>query len=302
MTMPPAIRLLRPKQWSKGLIVFAALLFTNSIGDVAKLSATLLTFAAISLVSSAVYVFNDFFDRERDRAHPVKKLRPLASGQVSPALGLTLGALCLAIGLSLGAITGASVFTLLVVYLGIQVAYNLSLKRIPVADVFVLSLGFVLRAVLGAVAIQAIISSWLLFCTGALALLLGFGKRRHEFTLQGDRREQSRESLGQYTQSSLDALLLVSAACAAMCYGIYCIDSTTAQEHPGLLFTSIFVFYGISRYLFLIFSSQEGGEPETLLLTDRHILASVVFFIITAALAMSDRLAILTGGLEWLGR
>jgi 4-hydroxybenzoate polyprenyltransferase len=172
-------------------------------------------------------------------------------------------------------------------YLALHSTYNLGMKHTAVADVFAISLGFVLRAVVGAAAIDVKISGWLLFCTGALALMLGYGKRRQEFIFQGEERGLTRESLNDYSIMALNALVIMSATAAAISYGIYSIDSHTAQKYPALVLTTLPVFYGISRYILVAFTQDEGGEPESLLFSDRHILLSVVGFIALAALAMS---------------
>lgn len=281
-----AIRLLRPRQWSKGLLVFAALLFTRSFTDASLLGKALLAFVAMSLVSSAVYVLNDLRDIERDRSHPVKQNRPLASGSVTAGVAWGLFLVCLLVGLGLGLAVGTGALGILLVYLALQVVYNLGLKHQPVADVFTVALGFILRAVLGAAAIEVLVSPWLLFCTGALALLLGFAKRRNEFILQGDQRHTSREALALYNRPTLDAMVMISAAGATMSYGIYAVESPTAHEHPALVATCLFVFYGIYRYVYLTFSRDEGGEPENLLFRDPHLMASILLFAATAVAAM----------------
>lgn len=286
-TLLQTVRLLRPKQWTKNLLAFAALLFTGGLLDPNRLGPTLLVFAALCLASSAIYVFNDLLDVERDRKHPKKRLRPLASGAVPAWTAIALvpillaGALLIAFGINDS--TGAVVST----YLVLQVAYNLGVKHTAVADVFIISLGFVLRAVAGAAAIHVSISGWLLFCTGALALMLGFGKRRQEFITQGDNRSSSREALRNYSLSALDALVMMTACAAALCFGIYAIESRTARQFPALVITTLPVFYGISRYVLLVFSKDEGGEPESLLFSDPHILLSVVAFVAAAAFAIS---------------
>jgi len=282
-----AIRLLRPHQWTKGFLVFGALLFTKSYSDPVRVRLTIEAFFAIAFISSSVYVLNDLLDVQRDRMHPVKRLRPIASGQIPVPLAALLLAISFVAGMGLAIPLGGSALSVLLIYLVLQLAYNFWLKRQPVADVFCVASGFVLRAALGAAAIDVAISGWLLFCTGALALLVGFGKRRHEFLLQGEDRARSRESLESYTRESLEGMILTAAASAAMCYGIYCVESATARQYPGLILTAPFVFYGIYRYLWLIFGKNEGGEPEMLLLRDRHIIFSVVMFVVAALIAMS---------------
>ncbi|MCW5942481.1 MAG: UbiA prenyltransferase family protein [Fimbriimonadaceae bacterium] len=290
------LRLMRPKQWTKNFLVFAALLFAIRFREPASVQAALLCFAAMCLASSSVYVLNDVLDIERDRAHPVKRKRPLASGQLGLPVAVVVGIVCLAGGLGLAALLNRTTFVIVATYLVLQLAYNVRLKHLPIADVFTISVGFVLRAAVGAAAIVALISPWLLFCTGALALQLGFSKRRHELILQGDRVEESRATLKAYSRASLDALVVMSACGAALFYGIYSILSDTARTHPGLFVTSLFVFYGVSRYVFLAFSNDEGGEPETLLFTDPHMVFSVLGFLLTAVLALLGlRIPILDG-------
>jgi len=280
-------KLLRVKQWAKNLLVLAAPLFSRVGHHSSFVVPTLMAFLAMSLVSSSTYVCNDLFDIERDRLHPTKKLRPLASGAISKGLGIALGLLCLVVGLGIAGWLGKGSLAIVLTYLGLQVLYNWRLKRIPVADVFTLSLGFILRAALGAAAISVSISGWLLFCTGALALMLGFAKRRNEFILQGEERMGSRESLAHYSRPALDALVCMFAAGAAICYAIYTIESRTAHRYPAIILTSLFVFYGITRYVFLVFAVDEGGEPADVLFKDKHIIFSVVGFLASAVIAMS---------------
>lgn len=286
MQLPAQIRLLRPKQWTKNLLVFAALIFAAKLGDPAAIATALGAFAALCLASSSVYCLNDVLDAEKDRHHPKKKLRPIASGEVSGPMGLVLGGLCAALGLSIAAWIRWELLAGVALYLAVQLGYNFLLKRKPVIDVFVLGFGFVLRAALGAVALGVVLSSWLLFCTGALSLLLGFAKRRSEFLMEGHDVAMTRPALLGYTEKALDALVLFSAALAAFSYGIYAIQSKTAAEHPGLIFTAPFVIYGVARYLYLALSRNEGGEPETLLFSDCHMTITVGLFLVAAVAAM----------------
>ncbi len=281
------LKLLRPKQWSKNVFVFAALLFTRSYSNPYQVKLALLAFAAMCLLSSATYVFNDIVDVERDRNHPKKMNRPLASGAVPMSIAIVLGLMCLLAGLFIAWNVSRGVLFAALIYLGLQLAYNFGLKRVPIADVFILALGFVLRAAVGAVAIHVQISGWLLFCTGSLALLLGFGKRRHEFMIQGEERGRSRESLVGYSQMVLDAFVILSAGGAAMCYGIYSLESKTAKQFPMLVLSSIFVIYGICRYVLLVFSSGEGGEPESLVVSDVQMIITFLLFAASVLFAMS---------------
>jgi 4-hydroxybenzoate polyprenyltransferase len=286
-TLKAILRLLRPKQWSKNLLVLAAPIFAAVHRDPIALQATGIAFAAMCLASSATYVANDLLDAERDKLHPTKQYRPIASGQIGRTTALVLAALLAVGGIGLASLLNTSSLTIVVSYLVLQVLYNLGLKKIPIADVFTIALGFIFRAVLGAAAVSVPISGWLLFCTGALALMLGFAKRRHEFILQSEQRTASRESLGGYSKAGLDALVIMTATGGAMCYGIYTVDSSTAARYPAIVITSLFVFYGIARYVLIIFGRDEGGEPADLLFKDPQLLASVLLFMASAILAVS---------------
>lgn len=280
------VMLLRPKQWAKNLLVFAAWMFAGKYTDQSSLVSVILAFVSMSLASSSVYIVNDVLDRDRDRNHPKKKNRPIAAGHVP--VGLAIGLAVVLTGLSLWtawALT-PTCFALVIVYLLLQTAYNLWLKAVPVLDVFVIATGFILRAVLGASALVVAISGWFLFCTGALALMLGFAKRRNEYISQGSDASTSRESLTHYSRPALDALVVMFATGAAICYGIYTLQSSAAKVHPALVLTAPFVFYGITRYVLLVFKQDEGGEPADLLFGDWHIIGSVVLFVATAALAI----------------
>ena len=297
LTLEPAINrgfgvrqllmLLRPKQWSKNLLVFAAPLFTGGISKPNELIPAVYAFIALCFASSSIYVVNDLLDIERDRRHPKKSKRPIASGAIP--VWLAIATVPILVGGALGFSLAASVSAAVLIggYLVLHSTYNLGMKHTAVADVFAISLGFVLRAVVGAAAIQVTISGWLLFCTGALALMLGYGKRRQEYITKGEERGLTRESLNQYSLKALDALVTMSATAAGLSYGVYAINSKTAQHYPALVLTALPVIYGISRYILVAFTQDEGGEPESLLFSDRHILLSVVGFIALAAFAMS---------------
>jgi 4-hydroxybenzoate polyprenyltransferase len=279
--------LLRPKQWSKNLLVFAAFIFTGSFRDPAAARFVIIAFAALCLASSFVYVINDILDIESDRLHPKKKYRPIASGAISVPMAGVVALLAIAGSAALASMLSRTSMAVLATYILLQILYNFGLKRVAVADVFLISLGFILRAVLGAAAIAVTISSWLLFCTGALALMLGFAKRRSEFILLGDRRAEVRQSLSAYSRSALHALVIMFACGAALCYGVYAVQSPTAHKYPALILTSVFVFYGICRYILIVFGTDEGGEPETILFRDKHMIFSIVMFVAMAVLAMS---------------
>lgn len=288
MPLRAVVSALRPRQWTKNLLVFAAYLFAARFDDSDATRQAILAFAAMCLVSSGTYVLNDLFDLERDRNHPTKKSRPFASGALSKSVGVVFSIVLLAGGLGVAAL-GLNRWSVAIcsVYILLQLAYNVSAKHVPVTDVFCIAFGFLLRAMLGAAAIWVPISIWLLYCTGTLALMLGFAKRRGELLQQANGNGSTRETLVRYSRESLDALVIHSATAAALCYGIYSIESETARKYPTLAVTTLFVAYGIGRYLFLVFSRDEGSEPEAILLRDPHVLGSVLLFLFAAVAAVS---------------
>lgn len=287
MRLPPVLRLMRPHQWTKNVLVFAALLFAGDLTKPLQVAHSLMAFAALCMLSSATYILNDLRDVARDRAHPLKRHRPLASELVSKNVAIALATLLLVAGLGVSYLVGEGLLMATLVYLGVQFIYNGGLKHIAIADVFSISFGFVIRAVAGAVAIDRPISGWLILCTAALALLIGFGKRRHEFLEQGGRAHVSRESLADYNIRTLDAMILLSAAAACLCYGVYAVESQTAARYPALILTTPAVWYGVFRYLLLVLAKDEGGEPEYLLFSDRQIVICMVAFLVLAILALS---------------
>ena len=280
------VRLLRPKQWTKNLLVFAALLFSTQLTHLDSVTKAALAFVAMCLASSATYIFNDVADKDKDQLHPRKRLRPIAAGEVSVTLAIFLGAVLLVVSAALAIAVDAGVLAMIAFYLALQTVYNLWLKQMAIADVFVIATGFVLRAVLGAQAIQVPVSGWLLFCTGALSLMLGFAKRREELLSQGEDGSLTRSSLLAYNRPSLDVMVGMFGGVSIMSYWIYCLESPTGKIHP-LLITAPFVTYGVTRYLLMVFVQNVGGEPADILLKDAHIILSVLGFLVAAVIALS---------------
>jgi len=282
----PVVALLRPLQWSKNALVLAALVFARQMGSPEQVVRAVLMAAAFCLASSAVYVFNDVLDRESDRRHPRKRLRPIAAGLVHWRLGLLLAPVLATAGLLLAASAPVPAQACLLGYLVLSVTYCLGLKRVVIVDVMVVAGGFALRAAAGAFAIAVVISPWLLMCAMLLALFLAVAKRRHELVeLPGAR--AVRPVLGRYTAGMLDQMIAVLTSCTLMAYILYaCSDQTTAKFPSHLMpLTILFVVFGVFRYLFLIYQRDGGGEPEVLLATDRPLLAAVVGYALTVFLA-----------------
>lgn len=271
---------LRPAQWTKNLIVFAALIFGQRLFDGGSVVRAGVAFVAFCALSGVVYLLNDLVDREADRQHPLKRHRPIAAGHVSPSLAVGTGVLLLGVALGLAAWLGPAFVGHAVAYLALQVAYTLGFKRQVILDVLSIALGFVIRASAGGVAIGVPVSQWLLVCTILLALFLALAKRRHEITLLGEDAARHRAILGEYTPYLVDQMIAVVTASTLMGYAFYTVSSDTVERFgtPWLGLTLPFPLYGIFRYLYLVHRRSQGGSPTELLLADRPLLLCVALW------------------------
>jgi hypothetical protein len=269
---------LRPEQWSKNAFVFAGLLFGGRLTQGPQyLAAAGVAFAVFCGLSGAVYLINDVADRAADAGHPLKRLRPIAAGHLSPSAALT-GAAILAVVCLAGAFAISRGLGLAgTAYLGLLALYSFWLKHVVILDVLAIAGGFVLRAVAGALVVDVSISPWLLICVTLLALFLGLSKRRHELTLLGVGAGGHRPILDAYSPYLLDQMISVVAAATLVAYSVYTTDSDTAARvgSSNLALTIPLVLYGIFRYLYLVHREQGGGSPAAMLVTDRPLLACV---------------------------
>lgn len=271
------LRSLRPDQWTKNLIVFAGLLFGQLLADAEALAAAVGAFAVFCALSSAMYLVNDVLDREEDRRHPVKFRRPIAAGLVSPQMAMAAAGT-----LGLGGLAAAfwirpSFGGIALAFLGLLVLYSQKLKHVVILDVLAIAVGFVLRAVAGAMAVAVPISQWLLICTLLLALFLGLAKRRHELLLLGEGAAGHRRALAEYSPQLLDQLITIVAAATVVSYAFYTAEPATVDKFQTdqLTLTLPFPVYGIFRYLYLVHRREGGGSPSEVLLSDRPLLACV---------------------------
>jgi 4-hydroxybenzoate polyprenyltransferase len=279
-----AIRAMRPKQWTKNVVVLAALVF--ALGDpsqsvtLAALSVAAAAAAWFCLLSSAIYIVNDIRDVALDRAHPTKRLRPIASGELPVPIAAGLAALLLAGGLTAAWRLDRDYFLVAAGYVVMQGFYTFGLKRLALVDIFIIAAGFVLRALAGAVAIHVQISPWLLLCTLLLALFLALCKRRHELVVVQDSGGDTRPSLRGYDQRLLDTLIPMMGAATLICYSLYTLwpDTVAKFGTHQLAFTIPFVIFGLFRYLDLVYRHEQGGRPEQILLTDLPLLADVALY------------------------
>jgi 4-hydroxybenzoate polyprenyltransferase len=277
---------LRPSQWTKNLIIFGGLIFGQRLLDPSAVLHALAAFAIFCALSGVVYLINDVADREADRRHPVKKHRPIASGAVSvqAALALAIGLGVLAVGAAfwlspLFGIVAASYLALLALYSGV-------LKHVVILDVLTIAVGFVLRAVAGAVAVDVPISHWLYLVTILGALFLALSKRRHELVLLADGATRHRRILEEYSPYLLDQMIAVVTASTIVAYAFYTMSPETVQKFgtDRLMLTLPFPLYGIFRYLYLVHQKDGGGSPSDLLLNDRPLLVCVGLWALSVAI------------------
>lgn len=275
---------LRPDQWTKNLIVFAALIFAVKLLDPAALANASAAFLIFCALSGAVYLINDVSDREQDRLHPLKRARPIASGELSPGTAMTAAVVLSAAALASAYSLRPAFAVAAAAYLSLFVVYTRSLKHVVVLDVMTIAIGFVLRAVAGGLVINVHISNWLLVCTMLGALFLGFAKRRHEITLLADGAKGHRRILEEYDPYLLDQMIGVVAAATMVAYIIYCASPETHALFgtEWLVLTTPFPIYGLFRYLYLVHRKAGGGNPSDMLLQDRPLQACVLLWGITA--------------------
>ena len=275
----------RPKQWAKNVFVFAGLVFSGHLRDPRAGFLSLLAFVAFSAAASAVYLCNDVADRAADARHPKKRLRPIAAGRLPVPVALAAGA-CLGLGgLLLAALLAPQAGLLLGVYLALSLAYSLRLKRVFLLDVGVVAAGFVLRAAMGAAAVRAEISPWLLCCTFLLALFLVLGKRRQELRLFGEGAAAEDSPLGRYTTALVDGWMSSLSGAAIVAYALYTQAPRTVENFKtaGLVYTLPFVIYALFRYQALVASEELGADPTTAVLGDRGILLALLGWGVTVA-------------------
>jgi len=279
---------LRPEQWTKNLVVFAGLLFGGQLADPDALLRAVATFTIFCALSAAVYLFNDVADREADQQHPLKRMRPIASGQLSAKAGLLTAAFLGAVAVGASLLISPALALVAGSYLTLLLVYSAALKNVVIIDALTIAGGFVLRAVAGAVAVSVPISHWLLVCTTLLALFLAFSKRRHELTMLGDGAIGHRRILEEYTPYLLDQMIAVVTASTLVAYAVYSTSAETAErlKTTRLGLTIPFVLYGIFRYLYLVHQRRGGGSPADLLLTDRPLLACVGLWALSVALIL----------------
>ena len=269
------LRLIRVKQWMKNIFIFAPLIFSHHLLNIQDITKTVTVFFAFSLVSVLVYIINDIHDCKQDAIHPEKKSRPIASGTISKSQALITGIILFIAGISIAfLVKRPQVIITLLAYLIINMLYTFFLKQIAILDVFIIAVGFCIRVIIGAVAIDVQPSQWIISTTFAISLVLGFGKRRHELLSLKQEAVEHREILGEYTPRLLDIMIAVSSSITAISYMFYTMESGISK----LFYTFPLVLYALFRYLYLIYDKNKGGKPEEDLINDKGIIITVILW------------------------
>lgn len=280
------LKAMRPKQWSKNVLLFAGLLFAMRFTDPLSVGRALAGFALFSMFSSCVYLINDVRDREKDKLNPRTARRPIASGALKPATAVGTVAVILPITFVLSWLLAPGFAVIGAIYMAKDFAYSFGLKHVVILDVFLLAAGFTLRALAGGVAIDVPISPWLYMVTSLGALFLALNKRKHELLLLGEDASSHRKVLDEYSPALIEEMLAVITASTLMSYALYTFTATNLpkalQDNHLMMLTIPFVLYGIFRYLYLVYQKNEGSSPEEVLLRDRPLLLCVVLWAVTS--------------------
>ncbi len=284
-------RTMRPRQWVKNGVIFAALVFDHHLFQVGPLLSTLAGFALLCVLSSTVYIVNDLADIEKDRQHPKKRLRPLASGALKKEIAIAAAILLPLVTLPLSFLLDLGFGVVAVVYLAVNLLYSFRLKHYVIVDVLVVALGYLLRVTAGALIIDVAISPWLYICMTLLALFMGFGKRRGELVLlnrngPSNGSPSSRKVLEEYSLTFLDEMINLVSSITVMAYSLYTFSADNLPKNHAMMITIPFVLYGIFRYLYLIHMRGEGGAPEELVLTDRPLQVTFGLWGLSAVLIL----------------
>jgi 4-hydroxybenzoate polyprenyltransferase len=270
---------MRPRQWPKNIFIFAALVFDKQLLRLDPFLRTVAGFVLFCLISSAVYVFNDLADIEADRQHPQKKNRPIAAGQLPIGAAWLAGVLLLVLALGIGIWLSINFALVLAAYFLMNLVYSKWLKHIPILDVLVIALGFVLRVGAGVTLIQVErFSPWLYIVMTLLALYLGFGKRRAELALLAQGAGSHRKVLEGYTIPLLDEYILIVSGTTIVAYSLYTFTAPNVPSNHSMMLTIPFVLYAIFRYLYLVQVKHAGGAPEEILLSDRPLQIAMVLW------------------------
>ncbi|AEG17209.1 decaprenyl-phosphate phosphoribosyltransferase [Methanobacterium paludis] len=280
---------MRPKQWYKNLIIFIGIVFSLNLLNFNLWINVISAFIVFCLLSGSMYIINDYLDIDKDRNHPKKCKRPLASGRLKASHALFFSTIFIITALGLAYLVNISLFIVSLGFFSLILIYSLFLKKISIVDILVISTGFVLRAVAGCVAIGVFVSPWLIIATFLLALFLALGKRRHELILLKDKATSHRNILDGYSTDMLDQMMNITTASLIMSYSIY----TFFSKSLYIMLTIPLAFYGIFRYLYLINAKEMGGDPEMLFKDKGMVLSMALWAFLVIGVLYFNKLTVL---------
>ncbi|WP_321423441.1 decaprenyl-phosphate phosphoribosyltransferase [uncultured Methanobacterium sp.] len=266
---------MRPKQWYKNLVIFIGIIFSINLLNLNLWIDVIAAFTIFCILSGSIYILNDILDLEKDKNHPKKKNRPLASGRLKVPYAMTFAIILICIALTGAYLLNLQFFMVSVAFFILMLVYSFFLKEIIIVDIMVISIGFVLRAMAGALAIGVYVSPWLIICAFLLALFLALGKRRHELVLLKENASNHRKILGEYSTDMLDQMINITTSALIMSYSLY----TFFSGNTYIMITIPFAFYGLFRYIFLVHARNMGGEPE-MIFKDKGMVISIVLWVI----------------------
>jgi len=276
------LKLLRIQQWHKNAFVLLGFFVLGDYGNYDLLFKAIIVTAAFCLVSSSMYIFNDYYDIEADRSHPTKKLRPLASGAIRIKTALFLAVtLCLS-GLIISFYVNIIALLVISLYVLNNVTYSLVLKRYPIIDVFQIGFGFMLRIFAGTAGIGIYLSEWMILTGFMISLLIGFSKRFAELSYSPDSQNQ-RDVLHGYSLEILKAFMIIMAAATIITYSLYTLSPRSIELHgtTNLIYTTPFVVFGIFRFLYLVLFHKSGDDPSSQIFKDRQLVITVILWVLT---------------------
>ena len=275
---------MRPEQWIKNFFVFTALLFSKNLLNLSKDIDALVGFIIFCMITGCSYIINDLVDLEKDKLHPTKSQRPIASGRLNKTTAIKITTIICLVSLSFAFYIKSFFGIIVLTYFLLNIGYSIYLKNIVIIDVVTIASGFVLRVLGGAVIISVTSSQWLILCTILLSLFLGFSKRRHELVLLEDNATGHRKVLEHYSPYFLDQMISVVTASTVICYALYTMSKDTIEKlgTSKLIYTIPFVLYGIFRYLYLVHQKEKGGSPTEIVFTDKPMIVNIILWVIAS--------------------
>lgn len=281
---------MRPNQWTKNFLLFAGIIFSQNISNIPMLLHAISGFILFCLISSAVYIINDINDVEKDKAHPIKRFRPIPAGLISIKFAIILATFLAIISIALSFFINKSFGMYALVYFIMMVCYSIILKQVVILDILIIAIGFVIRASAGIEAIRYLgqdvpISPWFIACTLFLALFIAICKRRHELFLLNNNAIEHRKVLEEYSPEFINQMVSVSTSATVISYALYTITGTKFGSEK-MVMTIPFVLYGVFRYLYLVYKKDEGGAPDVLIFKDKYLVINVLLWLITVCIIL----------------